>query len=193
VTIGFKATPSPACGPKPKSVGAWGTPSAGGGPSRLDLMKTAVAGHPLPQGGEGTKFQLPRRSLSTRFQKFAHLFPATHAEMALRRRRSGSFRVRHPGRTSRRPWAPRLWFGDKPSSEHSDCFRVADNTPGTTGRHIRAWGVTQPRACGRGGLLYAGRQGRIYFLAGRLWTVRATCPILRLAGRCRPMVVDSTP
>ena len=53
-------------------------------------------------------------SVSTRFQKFAHVLRATHAEMALRRRRSGSFPVRHPGRISRRPWVQRLWFGDLP-------------------------------------------------------------------------------
>ena len=28
-------------------------PSAGAGPGRLDLMKTPVAAHALPQGGEG--------------------------------------------------------------------------------------------------------------------------------------------
>jgi hypothetical protein len=37
-------------------------------------------------------FPAPDR-LRTRFQKFAHVFRVTHAEMALRRRRSGSFRV----------------------------------------------------------------------------------------------------
>jgi hypothetical protein len=46
-------TPSPACGPKPTSVSACGCPFGGRRPVAPRLVRTPVARHPLPQGGEG--------------------------------------------------------------------------------------------------------------------------------------------
>jgi hypothetical protein len=54
VFVGFTVlTPSPACGPKPTSVSACGCPFGGRRPVAPRLMRTPVARHPLPQGGEG--------------------------------------------------------------------------------------------------------------------------------------------
>ena len=46
-------TPSPAYGPIPKLAGACGCPFGGRRPGPPRLMKAPVAGHALPQGGEG--------------------------------------------------------------------------------------------------------------------------------------------
>ena len=58
VFVGFTVlTPSPACGPKPKLVGACGCPFGGRRPVSPRLVKAPVASHPLPPGGEGLNFK----------------------------------------------------------------------------------------------------------------------------------------
>ena len=52
-------TPSPACGPKPKTFLVLLYPFGGRRPVPPRLVKAPVAVHPLPQRGEGSKFKLP--------------------------------------------------------------------------------------------------------------------------------------